>query len=261
MILAALAAILTLATAPAMAGIPTEAWVDFGASSDNPPTSLQQILNNITVNPDAPHTDPGGIYDSSVNVNTDTILDSWDSYWMIGGQGQTAATLVIEIAGNAGSNSFGIYDATDYTKQVELFSGADTGGHQTVVSILLDGSVRVRFEDTGIDFAANAFGFYLGTTGGTYYSDTSLNPGELDQMRAYQGNGLDWIQIGMTQPGIWQTDTYVLAWEDLQTGADWDYNDMVVMVESITPVPVPGAVLLGVLGLGAAGMRLRKRQS
>jgi len=51
---------------------------------------------------------------------------------------------------------------------------------------------------------------------------------------------------------------HILAWEDLDARCtDGDYTDMVVMVESVM-VPVPGAILLGMLGLSVAGVKLRK---
>ncbi len=258
-------AVLCLSAGPAFAGLtaPT-APVTFGISSDSPPRSLQDVLDKITVNPDAPHTDSGdatwtGIHDSTVNTLTDTIVDGWDSLWAIGGQGQTAASLIIEISAYASTNTFGLYDATDPSKKVVVFAGGATTGARTVVSILLDGSVEVGFLDTGVNFAGNQFGFYLTTPQSTYYSDTARNGDSLDHMRAYQGNGTDWIQVGNTLPGVWQTNTYALGWEDLWGGGDKDYQDFVLMIESVEPVPVPAAVLLGMLGLGAAGLRLRKR--
>ena len=86
-------------------------------------------------------------------------------------------------------------------------------------------------------------------------------------MYAYQGTG-DTVEISPWDPGDWTDNEYVLAFEDLvatwtnqdgsQGTSDWDYTDFVVMVESVNPVPVPGAVLLGILGLSAAGIKLRR---
>ena len=67
--------------------------------------------------------------------------------------------------------------------------------------------------------------------------------------------------IGMediTSNLITPAGNYVLAWEVEGLG-DADYQDLVVEISKAAPVPVPGAVLLGVLGLGAAGMKLRRR--
>jgi len=232
--------------------------VTFGWSWDGG-YSLQNVLDSITVIPPSPG--PG----SSVNVLNDTILDSWDSLWQIGGQGQSAATLVIEIAGYAPSNIFGIYDAANPANLVPIFTGGATAGARATVTIETDGSVWVVQTypvvgggDTTVDFAGNLFGFYLNTPNGTFYSDTLLNTDNFDHLRAYQGKGIDTIQVGTSSAGLWQTDTYALAWEDLLNGGDQDYQDMVLMVESLMPVPVPAAVLLGILGLGVAGWKLRK---
>ena len=237
---------LLLAATPAMAEFPF----------------LQDILDEITVSPGAPHADPSDIHASSVNAATDMLNDVGafsDSYWSIGGSGGALATMIIEVAGYKNSNSFGLFDRLDPTNRVELFSGSSGGGAQTLVSIMLDGSVVRNFVDTGIDFASkNNFGLYLSGPGGTFHSDSDLNPGMGDQMHAYQGVG-DWVQIAGFAPGIWGANEYILAWEDLVlSGSDKDYNDMVLMMESINPVPVPGAVLLGMLGLSAVGMKLRK---
>ena len=80
-------------------------------------------------------------------------------------------------------------------------------------------------------------------------------------MLAYQGTG-DQVQLPTFNPGEWNPNEYILAWEDLPFGNykyDGDFNDMVLMVESVQPVPVPAAVWLFGSGLlGLVGMARRK---
>jgi hypothetical protein len=235
----------------------------FGAVFGDGGSSLQGALNNITV---APSPTPGL---SSTNVLTDDMADYADSVWSISGSGGSISTIVIEIAALASTNTFGIYDATDPSKKVEIFAGAAGTGAQAKISILFDGSVEKNFVDTGIDFAGNQFGFYLDSItgspnggGGIWYSDTAYNSDGLDHMYAYQGTGIDTVQILPYAPGVWGNNEYVLAFEDLDAASsDLDYSDFVAIVESINPVPVPAAIWLGMLGLSAAGCRLRRKRA
>ncbi len=51
-------------------------------------------------------------------------------------------------------------------------------------------------------------------------------------------------------------DAYLIAFED--GTVDFDYNDFVAIVEGVTPIPEPGAALLGLLGCGLAGWAKRR---
>jgi len=207
----------------------------------------QEILDDLTV---------GG--PSSVNAATDAMADPADSLWSLAAVGGSVETVIIELASFADQNKFGIWDATDPSKRVQVFDGGASASTQGVVSIMGDGSVKVNFADTGIDFAGNLFGFYLESPQGVFYSDTSLNSDGFDHMMAYQGTG-DLIQLPGYLPGIWTGTEYMLFWEDLLNGGDMDHNDFVVLVDSVVPVPEPATyALLGSCLLFAGVARRRK---
>ncbi len=216
-------------------------------------TNLQTVIDNITI---------GG--SSSVDFMSDTvggeendaISDEKDSYWTMTSASGSVATFIIEIAGYHNINSFGIYDSADTGNYVQLFSGPDhpdNGADSSMtVTILGDGSVEVDGVDSGVDFAESSFGYYL-SNNTTYYSDSSLNAGGADQMAAFQGNNSDEITVPGFAASTWEDDAFILVWEDV-IGGDRDFNDMVMLVESVQPTATPEPATMFLLGAGLLGM-------
>jgi hypothetical protein len=224
--------------------------------------SLQTVLNKITV---APSPTPGT---SSVNAVTDALNDGADSYWHITGSGQSASTMIVEYTAFSAVSAFGIYDQANSDTKVEIFAGSAIPGAGTGTAYVLisdDGSVYINNFDSTKNFSTSGnFGFYLNTPNGTFYSDSTLNTYGLDHMAAYKGKDIDTVKIANIVPGLWSSNEYIFGWEDgvynkdIAWPGDGDYQDFVLMVESVHPVPIPGALLLGLLGLGITGLKLRK---
>ena len=205
--------------------------------------NLQEVFDSITKS--------GGI-----NAVTDqTPFAVFSS----GASGGSVATMIIELAANPGANTFGLYDVGDPTNKAQVFAGAEGQGAQAVIGFMANGDIRVNGTVVASGFGSR-FGFYLGVPNTAFYSQDALNPGNKAQALIYQGDGSSVLQIPGYAPGIFTVDEYIIAFEEVafNKGSDKDFNDMVVVVESITPVPVPGAALLGLLGFGLIGWIKRR---
>jgi len=172
-------------------------------------------------------------------------------------QGTTIPTIVAEFAANAPINKFGIWFGTDVGSvwTYDLLLGPASVATDAAIRID-EGRLRVGSSDIascGVSvnctswvydsrITANRFGFYFQTGAqARAYSIDQLNNPVLPRVLSFQQGS---------------TSNWALAYEDLLLG-DADYNDMVVKIESITPVPEPTTVALMLAGLGLLGLRAR----
>ena len=146
-LLLALFASLFLSAAPAMADM-------FGDGG----VALDGVLDSITASPT-----PGN---TSVNVLTDEIPEGLDKHWHTTASGASVNTMVMEMAGFAANNIFGVYDIANPANKVEIFSGANVAGNQTMLSVSAAGGIYINgaFQS---DFGSSWFGYYLDSS---YYS-------------------------------------------------------------------------------------------
>ncbi|MBW4495295.1 MAG: DUF4114 domain-containing protein [Oscillatoria princeps RMCB-10] len=229
----------------------------FGNSWDGPGKSLQNELDKITV---------GGPKIDTVNDQTGFEVFTNTA------TGSSIASFIFEIAGFAPTNKFGIYNQTG--DKALLFEGRNDSGDRAVVDFLADGSISVSSRGrlpgyTGptidrdyLNFG-NIFGFYLERGDGTtFYTENTRNQGDYQQAVIYQGNNETQIQIPGKSAGTFTDNEFIIAFEDLWRGGDTDsdFNDMVVMVESVEPISVPEPATLAGLGLVAGALTLKGRR-
>jgi hypothetical protein len=172
----------------------------------------------------------------SINVLTDqNAVQTWATTV----SNNSTFTLQIELAGNAATNTYGIYNGGDASPALyQLFPGAATNGWFAVASFrnaptrvvvnLFDANGALQGTNTYLGADASNFGYYLQQQGGlVFYTQDARNPGGLAQMVTYAGGGLN--------SGSWW-----LAMEDLTAsqGSDYDFDDAVLFLESVNPVPV-----------------------
>lgn len=232
--------------------------VSFGNSWDGgTPYSLQKQLDAIAVQ----------------GLKIDTLADqtNFELFTSAGG-GSSVATIMLEIAGLAPTNNFGIYNRNGLKAQ--LFQGSNSVSDGALLSFN-NGNLAVTkgLGNTSKDYLGfgNIFGFYLERGDGvTFYTEKARNPNQSQQSVVYRGNNQTVLQIPGHSPETFTPDQFIIAFDDLlRVGgvSDGDYQDMVVLVDSIEPESVPeSSTTVAMLGLGMCGIglilkRLFKAQS
>jgi hypothetical protein len=178
-------------------------------------------------------------YLAGIGETLNTLTQQLDlQAWQAPPAGVSTFTLVMELAGYAGQNTIGIYNAGEVSpSEFVVFPGAAGPGWSATCTFSAGGVLDVSLYDdqhvlqgtthyTGAD--RNNFGFYLQGPGGIFFSQDYRNAGEKPQVLTYQGTG--------QYAGSWWE-----CFEDLPyASSDLDFQDSIMLVQSTEPVPVHG---------------------
>ncbi|GFE69469.1 DUF4114 domain-containing protein [Chroococcus sp. FPU101] len=260
-----LAVIATAGTVCSLVGVESASAAAFNnrpvnLTNQGNPDSITTILNNI-----------------NSGITNATTQQSNVALWSAASPNtaQSGTTLIIELAGLANSNRFGIYDANNRNNLIQIFEGNDVGnanlkegatitftpsgsGYNVTVTEL---GTNEGLPTTGFISSAN-FGFYINSTpspgqpprpnSGIFYTEDDENIAGSPQALVYGGTGsqlnLRGSETGNNRPIFEPGEDWILAWEDLYNPSDRDFNDMVLFVDNVGAVPEP----LTMLGAGAA---------
>ena len=168
----------------------------------------------------------------SINVLTDQLAAQT---YIPSVSGNSAITMMIELAGNAAQNSLGVYDPAQANPTLyQVFPGNAAAHWSAMVSFLMSGDIVVNlFNASGVLQGNTVYpgvnlanvGFYLSGPGGTFYSEDLRNGGA--------AQALMFAGTGRNGGDFW------VCWEDLPNGgdADMDFDDAVLLIQSLQPVP------------------------
>ncbi len=179
--------------------------------------------------------DFGDGYSSPIDLLTPNVSTDNDMVWTDG-----IASFEVQARFAGYSQSFGI--DRDLTNSVvdhnEIFSVSGSG-----------------YTDTGLSGGASDLhlsGLWAWTRGGNQGGPWSSNTPD-------NSDGLDHMVTYLIDPG--DRDSNETVWwvffEDLNNLGDHDYNDLAVEIRA-QPIPIPGAAVLGLVGLGMVGAVRRR---
>ncbi|WP_353224840.1 PEP-CTERM sorting domain-containing protein [Salinisphaera hydrothermalis] len=244
----------------AFAGSAFANQIDINTAADGPYGNKEPTLYQIATNPIYGNGGGPGLFTSlgpsSTQFNNGT--------WQISTTGSMSQLQATYTANFGAGTTFGVYDINDPGTTLELLGPGTANGPNAnrnsqrgilyysggglFMATMIDGSTT---SSSAANFGSDMFGFFLTIGGNTYYSDSSRN-GDKARMVGFRG-------AGNSDPSSTYDSEYLFGWED---GTDNDYQDYVVTVNGIRPVPEPSSIAMfgvGLLMIGFAARRLQKR--